>query len=131
MWIITWVEGVNEADADMATTQAALKGAPRRLQVLKEPWACATDAAATVVLTRGLFTRDGTAVHLRAGAEDGGGCVDRSGDCRQIRQPNEEAKPGPCSGRPPSPCSVQADSCPGPFGHRNVVLKLASQTICP
>ena len=50
----------------MATMQAALKGGPRRLEVLKEPRACATDAAATVVLTRGLFTRDGTAVDLRA-----------------------------------------------------------------
>ena len=50
MWIMTWAEGVNEADADMATTQAALKGAPRRLEVLKQPRACATDAAATVVL---------------------------------------------------------------------------------
>ena len=50
----------------MATTRSALKGAPRRLEVLKQPRACANDAAATVVLTRGLFTRDGTAVDLRA-----------------------------------------------------------------
>ena len=63
---MTWAEGVNEADADMVTTQAALKGAPRRLEVLKEPRACVNDAAATVVLTRGLFTRDSTAVDLRA-----------------------------------------------------------------
>ena len=39
----------------MATTQAAPKGEPRRLEVLKEPRACANGAAATVVLTRGLF----------------------------------------------------------------------------
>ena len=63
---MTWVEGVNEADANRATMQAALKGAPRRLQVLKEPRACANDAAATAVLTRGLFTHDGTAMYLRA-----------------------------------------------------------------
>ena len=63
---MTWAEGVNEADADMATTRSALKGAPRRLEVLKQPRACASDAAATVVLTRGLFTRDGTAVDFRA-----------------------------------------------------------------
>ena len=63
---MTWAEGVNEASADMATTQAALKRAPRRLQVLKEPQAFVNDAAATVVLTRGLFTHDGTAVDLRA-----------------------------------------------------------------
>ena len=85
MWIMTWVDGVNEADAKRATTQAALKGAPRRLEVLKQPRACATDAAATVVLTRGLFNRDGTAVDLRAGAEDRGGCVDRPGDCTPDR----------------------------------------------
>ena len=85
MWIMTWVEGVNEADANRATAQAALKGAPRRLQVLKEPRACANDAAATAVLTRGLFTHDGTAVDFRAGAEDRGGCVDRPGDCTPDR----------------------------------------------
>ena len=78
---MTWVEGVNEADANMATTQAALKGAPRRLEVLKQQRACATDAAATVVLTRGLFTRDGTAVDFRGGAEDRGGWVHRPGAC--------------------------------------------------
>ena len=66
MWTMTGAEGVNEASADMETTLAALKGAPRRLEVLKQQRACATDAAATAVLTRGLFTRDGTAVDLRA-----------------------------------------------------------------
>ena len=63
---MTWAEGANEADADMATTQAALKGALKRLEVLKEPRASVNDAAATVVLPRGLFARDGTAVDLRA-----------------------------------------------------------------
>ena len=63
---MTWAGGVNEADANRATTPAALKGAPRRLEVLKEPRAVVNDAAATVVLTRGLFTRDGTVVNLRA-----------------------------------------------------------------
>ena len=83
MWIMTWAEGVNEADADMATTEAALKGAPRRLEV---------DAAATVVLTRGLFTRDGSVVDFRAGAEDRGGCVDRPGDCSPDRFVNQMRK---------------------------------------
>ena len=62
MWIMTWAAGVNEADADMAMTQAALIGAPRRLEVLKQPRACADNAAATAVLTRGLFTHNGTAM---------------------------------------------------------------------
>ena len=50
----------------MATTQAALRGAARRLELQKQRRASADDAAATVVLTRSLFTHDGTAVDLRA-----------------------------------------------------------------
>ena len=75
----------------MATTQAALKGASRRLEVLKEPRASANDAAATVVLTRGLSTYDSTAMDLRPGAEDGGS-VDRPGDCTRDRIISETRK---------------------------------------
>ena len=55
-------EGVWKAHPDMATMQAALKGAARRLELQKQRRASADDAAATEVLTRGLSTHDGTAM---------------------------------------------------------------------
>ena len=89
---MTWAEGVNEAHGDMATTQAALKGAARRLELEKQRRASADDAPATVVLTSSLFTHDGTAADLRADAEEGGGSVDRPGDCTRDRIISETRK---------------------------------------
>ena len=136
MWTMTGAEGVNDASADMATTQAALKGAPRRLQVLKEPRACANDAVATAVLTRGLVTRDGIAVDLRAVAPKTAvaGWIDQATADRFGSQMRKQS-PAHVLTRPPGPCSVQADSCPGPFGQErhtqaSVSNNMGPNTVC-
>ena len=73
--ILAWATGVWEGVPDLDTMQAALRGAIARLSGLKRPWCCATDAAATFVLTllrlgwsaqsaRHLTTHDGTKIDL-------------------------------------------------------------------
>ena len=49
--ILAWATGVWEGTPDLDTVQAALCGSSARLSHLKWSWCCATDAAATFVLT--------------------------------------------------------------------------------
>ena len=49
--VSAWATGVWDGTPDLDTMQAALRGAIARLSRLKRTWCCATDAAATFVLT--------------------------------------------------------------------------------
>ena len=97
-------------------SEAALRGPTARLSRLKRSW-CATDAAATFVLTllrlgwsaqsaRHLTTHDGTTIDLLAAAPKTLGFLTRPLWCGQTAQHIGEIRKGRFSGESPRLCSL-------------------------